>query len=272
MNILTNKIGIYYYFGYETEYKERFNLIKQAGFDCTALWGGDNLISEEPNLKNKIPEYARNAGLEIEYIHAPFSNACSIWEAGIEGENYMDMIFSNIDYCHTHNINNLVMHLSNKYMPEEPSKLGVDRFKKIIKQAEKKDVNIALENLRRYPLLDVIYEAISSPKLGFCYDSGHQRCFSSNIEFLEKYPDKLMVLHLNDNTGAGDKHDIPFDGRCNWKKIKKDLDKSNYNGPIMLEVTAKKSRRYSKLSPEKFLERAYNSAVRISSLNNNVFK
>ncbi len=66
-----NKTGIYYWFGYPIENKERFRLIKEVGFNNVLLWWGDE-FAEYDGDKNHLPEMARSFGLEVENVHAPF--------------------------------------------------------------------------------------------------------------------------------------------------------------------------------------------------------
>jgi sugar phosphate isomerase/epimerase len=74
------------------------------------------------------------------------------------------------------------------------------------------DEIIALENLRKPEYLDFLFDNIKSDKLKFCYDSGHNNCFTPEIDCLGKYGDKLIALHLHDNDGTCDQHLLPFNG------------------------------------------------------------
>lgn len=56
------KLGIFSWFSYSLDIEERLRMIKQAGFDATSLWWGDE-------NKHYQPEMARKLGLEIDNIH-----------------------------------------------------------------------------------------------------------------------------------------------------------------------------------------------------------
>jgi len=69
-----------------------------------------------------------------------------------------------------------------------------------------------------------IFEAISSPFLGFCLDIGHQGVFSKTGigGWLKDLGDRLGQIHLHDNNGVHDDHlaigegIIDFDGLFSW--------------------------------------------------------
>lgn len=85
--------------------------------------------------------------------------------------------------------------------------------------AEQKNVNIALENLRRPEYLQFVFENFQSGRLGFCYDSGHENCYAKGTGLLSLYGDKLMALNLHENDGTDDQHRIPGKGTINWDSI-----------------------------------------------------
>ena len=47
--------------------------------------------------------------------------------------------------------------------------------------------------------------------LGFCFDTGHANLVGLDMEdFLTTLGDRLKVLHIHDNDGSSDLHQIPF--------------------------------------------------------------
>jgi len=69
-------ITIYDWFGYELPIKERYRLIKEAGFDGVLLWWSNGFGRDYfgQNEYRNGPQIAREAGLFIENIHAPVQN------------------------------------------------------------------------------------------------------------------------------------------------------------------------------------------------------
>ena len=86
---------------------------------------------------------------------------------------------------------------------------------------------LAVENINyQKPFID-IFDNIDHLYLKFCYDSGHNNCFDPDFDYLEKYGDKLICLHLHDNNGIQDQHTLNKFGTIDWNKIAKKLAKLN---------------------------------------------
>jgi sugar phosphate isomerase/epimerase len=113
--------------------------------------------------------------------------------------------------------------------------------------------------------MDYIFQEFSSPKLVFCYDSGHNNCYTPQRDFLRQYGSKLFALHLHDNDGIEDLHMIPFDGNIAWDKVKEQVEGAGYSGPIVLEVEQGRHRKYKNMSAEEFLSRAFSSTAKLQN-------
>jgi sugar phosphate isomerase/epimerase len=250
------KTGIYSWFGYEIETQEKFNLIKDTGFDNVLLWWG-NEYAPNGEDKNQLPEMARKAGLEIENVHMPFEETNYIWTDSINAEAIVERNKNCILDCAKHNIPTAVMHLTNGDTPPPFWQIGLDRIKSIIDLAERKNVNIAIENLRNPQSLQLVFSNIKSNKLGFCYDSGHENCYTKGVDFLELYGDKLMALHLHDNDGSDDQHRIIGEGTINWNSVASKLKATNYKGAVTLEIVNDIANNNSTISAQEYLRAAY---------------
>ncbi len=69
---------MYAAFGFHVPFDQRMGLIADAGFDCTSLcWEHKNERARE--LKLAVPEIAREAGLEVESVHVPYSWCNDFW-------------------------------------------------------------------------------------------------------------------------------------------------------------------------------------------------
>lgn len=250
------KTGIHYYFGYPIKNRSRLELIKEAGFDTVLLWWGDEYKDYDVD-KSLIPDMARAEGLEVENIHAPFQGANLIWTDNIDSEDIVKRYTQCILDCSQHNIPTVVIHLTGGDNPPSPTQLGLDRIKYLVNLAEKKEVNVALENLRKPEYLQHVYANMQSSRLGFCYDSGHENCHSKGADFLSTYGSKLMALHLHDNDGTEDQHRIPGEGTIDWDNVIRKIKSLSYSGAITLEVTHELSKLYSGLSAQEFLMAAH---------------
>ncbi|MGE5604172.1 MAG: sugar phosphate isomerase/epimerase family protein [Bacteroidota bacterium] len=251
-----NQLTIFSWFGFSIPMEERFKLIKSAGFDGVLLWWSDEYAAVDGD-KRLHPEMARRHGLFIENIHTPiFRNNC-LWEDCLEGETVANILIDCINDCQKFNIPTAVIHLIHGNTPPSYNQIGLDRIKRLVEVAERKGVNLALENLRQPGVLDYLFSKIQSDRLGFCYDSGHENCYTKGTDFLSQYGSKLMALHLHDNDGSDDQHWIPGEGSIDWKALLKKLKATGYSGPIAFEVENESPRYSSNKNPELFLRRAF---------------
>ena len=59
--------------------------------------------------------------------------------------------------------------------------------------------------------IDRINQQYGAEVLGFCLDTGHANLVGLNFEdFIARLGKRLKVLHIHDNDGIGDLHQIPF--------------------------------------------------------------
>jgi len=168
------KTGICSYFGYGVSVKERARLISEAGFDYVILWWSDDGIHELP--KEKQPEVYLNRGLGIRYAHAPFNKINDIWDDGLAGQGLYEALSSCVADCGAFGIPVAVMHISEGDAPPPQNDLGYDRVRRLFEQGEKRGVCIAFENTRRLDYLRELFKRVSSERIKFCYDVGHEYC------------------------------------------------------------------------------------------------
>ena len=212
-------IGIYDCFGYGTGYnvsfEERYKLIRNAGFDCVMLWWSDKF--DRGVGYEKGVELARNAGLYIENIHAPVHEQKCLSQDDLEGESVFQSYLQCVKDCFDYNIPKMVIHLPEDKYPLND--LGKERLRVIVNEAEKNSIQIAFENLFNIQKLSLVLGMFHSKNVGFCYDSCHHINYASSLNLLEKYGNRLIALHLHDNGGIRNQHQLPFDGNIDWVTV-----------------------------------------------------
>ncbi len=251
-------ITIYDWFGYELSIKERYKLIKEAGFDGVLLWWSEGF---NRNDYRNGPQIAREAGLFIENIHTPLENQNSLWLDNLDGKALTDCYLQCVTDCAEFEIPTMVLHLPNEENPYNI--LGLDRIKRITEKAEQLGVNVALENLRHLVNLAYVLEQVDSLRIGFCYDCGHHYRYYPGDDLLSMYGSRLMALHLHDNNGSRAQHGLPFDGTIDWSTTMKKIDETDYSGATAIEAM---NWDYEDLPAEKFLQEAFERAKRLESL------
>jgi len=255
------KTSIYDWFGYNIPIKDRYKYIKEAGFDGVLLWWSSDFGRGE-DYKEGV-QLARDAGLIVENIHTPILQQDNFFLNNLDGESSFECYIQCIKDCAELEISTMVVHLpDNKYPLNE---IGMERVKRMIVQAEDSDVNIAMENLRNLQNVMAVLDNTFSPKLGFCYDCCHHANYSAEYDLLEKYGHRLMAVHLHDNGGKMNQHQLPFDGNINWETVMKKLAGTGYQGAIALEPM---NWGYEDIGIEEFLKRAHEKVVKLGELMN----
>lgn len=261
-------LGIFSFYCFDLPMKKRLELIAEAGFDATCLWFGD----EEPMIHagqvEIIPGLIRQYGLRCDNIHASFWHSNYLWSTAKEEQSVIyEELLSGLTFCSKHQIPNMVMHLSVGKTPPQPNQSGLGLISKLVKQAEKLDATIAMENVEDAGnhILDFVFSNIQSPKLGFCYDSSHDNIAKNyRGQALDKWGHLLATTHFSDNHGINDDHLLPEYGSIDWQKVMKQFPKRTYKGTIMLEVDGPEANKG--FTVEGFLKTAYQKAQMLAKL------
>ena len=253
----------------DTPWNEQLRLIADAGFDTTFFdWEPDVQTTERANA-------ARACGLSIDSLHAPFGGINAFWQDTDEGEAYYRLMLGVIDACADAEIEKLVMHTTVGNHPPETCELGFIRYRTMCDHAKEKGVHICFENLEPFPHLHEIMAAIDDPFHGFCWDCGHNLCYTPHIDMMALYADRLMCLHLHDNYGVtqpgnidfrDDQHMLPFDGVLDWDWVARKIAKSGYDGPLTFEYSSRTARRHADRPYREFLQTAMQRAIRLRDM------
>lgn len=254
--------------------QERLRLIRRAGFDGV-------FTSWEPGCLAEVFPMIRREGLYFQSVHAPFGEVHLLWEAGEPGEAYLKMLMDCVEECAGYRIPMAVIHAIIGFDRHDPSDVGIERFDRLCRLADSRGVLLGFENTEGEEYLARIFaELRQHPSCGFCWDTGHERCYNHSRDLVALYGDLLVGTHLNDNLGItgdettwlDDAHLLPFDGTADWQGIADRLSKIHYAGPLTFELTSvsKPGRtthdRYSILSPAEFIQLAYEKAAHFAAM------
>lgn len=248
--------------GKDISVKDRIKLIKQIGFDTVFF---DYLGDETANMV----DISRKNGLSVDSLHAPFDKINSFWKSGEETENCYSLMIRIIDCCSENEVSKLVMHTTVGNNPPSVNKDGLLRYQNMCDYAKDMGVRICFENLEPFPHFHSVMEYIKDYH-GFCWDCGHNLCYTPHVDMMKLYDDRLMCLHLHDNKGVtqpgnidyrDDLHMLPFDGVLDWIWVAEKIAKSKYSGPLTFEYSNRTVESNSHLTYEQFLQTAYERAV-----------
>ena len=245
------------WFGVPVPFQDRMPMIRDAGFDTTCIWWSEKEDLRE--LRHLAPGVARDAGLTVDNIHVPYDHCNDLWSADDAVRRAaVDLHLYWVHDCARHAVPTMVMHVTRGNGLAAPDRRGIDGIRRIVDTAAELGVTIALENTRSPVHLDALFRAIESPHLGFCYDCGHDWCYSPTpFTVLRDWSHRLVATHLSDNDGKRDQHRLPGEGGIDFDEMGRTFDWSTFDGVLMLEVVQE-----DKSEPtEAFLARAYESAT-----------
>lgn len=236
------------------------NLIAELGFGAVF---SDATFGKKPT---QIASLCNAHNLEYQFVHAPFKGTNNIWLDTLDGDEMLKKITDCLDDCGDAGVPIAVVHVSSGYTPPPISEIGKDRFKRMVEHAQKNKVKIAFENLREPNYLKWAMDTFDNSVAGFCWDIGHENCFTEGIEYMSVYGERLLCTHIHDNNKvrAQDLHLIPFDGKIDFEKMALQLKNSNYDGPLMLEVFSK-NKIYDGMCEQEFFAKAYKAIEKIQS-------
>ena len=272
------KIGISIENSYEMRpLEEVLSIIKQVGFDAVSPYW------ESRETLFAIAEIAKNVGLELQSLHAPFGKAAAMWSrdesvfAPVKQE-----LFESIDACEALGIPVMVVHawIGFDYQFDKAS-LCFANFDDMVAYAAAHNVKIAFENTEGIEYLEALMAHFEgNDTVGYCWDSGHEMCYNFSEDLLARWGDRLLMTHINDNLGISrfdgriywkdDLHLLPYDGIADWDANVARLQRAR-RLPILnfeLNIHSKSGRHdndvYAEMSLERYFTEAYKRACRIA--------
>lgn len=201
----------------------------------------------------------------------------------------VELIKNRVDLAHELGATEIVLHMQLPWKQiEESDDFKSKYYEQVFKSfdelegyCKEKNVKIAVENLLGTPVkyqkeqFDKLFEIYTKDFVGFCFDSGHGLIMNDGdpLELVERYKDRLIALHLNDNLGATseqlnndmttakqDLHLRPFEGLIDWKRLMKIISESSYEFPLTMELCCRGE------EEEYFLRKSFEAGKRLSEM------
>lgn len=226
-----------------------FGLLKSAGFQCcdfslndylknTALYQFevndffDQSVSELKDFFAPHKEAAAEAGIRIHQMHMPYPNY--IPNAKPELNDYLRNVVApkSMEICAFLECRYIVVHgfkLAHFLGSEEAEwERTRDFLEFLAPMARELGITVCIENIytsighhivegpccnarKAAARIDAMNEKYGAEVLGFCFDTGHANLVGLDFEdFLVTLGDRLKVLHIHDNDGVSDLHQMPF--------------------------------------------------------------
>ena len=264
---------------------EQMKLISEAGFDAFfTAWKGKESVTSYRAL-------AKEYGLMYHSVHGPNDDnvfLTHLWRGGDRARAVTDELMKIVEVCSDNEVGILVSHVHSGFEYELPTLDGagyaIECFGAIADRACELGVRLALENIESFELNEALMSALDGhPAVGFCWDSGHERCYYNGRDLTENFGDKIIAVHLHDNMGCGsadgqlasrdDMHMLPFDGIIDWSNVARRLDAHGFDGVMMLEAKRsvwysdrRENAMYMEMTAEEYVRGAYERVKRLASM------
>ena len=260
-----------------------FEMLRRNGFSCVdfSLNGylkntdiyQNRLNSFFSKSADELKEYfthhknaAKKIGICIHQMHMPYPNFVPTAVPEVNEFLLKEMAPKSMELCEFLECRYIVVHglKMMKYLGSE--ELEWEETKKflntILPIAKEKGIVVCIENLydsngshivegpccnakKAVERIDEINEEYGCEVLGFCFDTGHANLVGIDMEsFIVTLGNRLKVLHIHDNDGVSDLHQLPFvftktrenKPSTDWDGFVAGLRRINYQGTLNFET------------------------------------
>lgn len=263
--------------------EEGFALIKRVGFSC-ADFSLNEYLSNQEIYQSEINSFfdrsvaeleafftphkrgAEAAGIRINQMHMPYP--VYVPQGSREQNDYLwnEVAPKSLKLCAFFGCPYLVVHgfkLAYFLGSEEKEWERTEEFLDFLApMAKEMGITLCIENLydgvgghlvegpcchagKAAERIDRMNEKYQAEVLGFCFDTGHANLVGLDFErFITTLGSRLKVLHIHDNDGVSDLHQIPFaftrtrenQSATDWEGFVKGLKKIHYDGVLSFET------------------------------------
>lgn len=263
--------------------EEGFALLKRAGFSCadfslngyllnTDIYQStlnrffDASVSELERFFASHKQGAKAAGITIHQIHMPYPIYVPAGEKKVNAYLWNEVAPKSMAVCAFLECPFLVVHgfkLARFLGSEDREWEETEKFiDSIAPMAKEMGITICIENLydgigghllegpccdvaKAAERIDRINEKYRAEVLGFCFDTGHANLVGIDFErFIIGLGERLKVLHIHDNDGISDLHQIPFTfaktrenkSSTDWEGFIRGLKQIRFQGTLSFET------------------------------------
>lgn len=226
----------------------------------------DQTIEELKAYFSPHKQAAKEAGIRIHQMHMPYPiyNPLGKEEMNV----YMREVVAqkSLEICHFLECSYLVVHgfKAKQYVGSEAAEwqLTEQFLESLAPKAKELGITLCIENLYdnikghlvegpccnaelAAERIDRLNAKFQAEVFGFCFDTGHANIVGIDPEhFLTTLGHRLKVLHIHDNDGQLDLHQIPFtftksrtnNSSTDWEGFLQGLRNCNFNGVLSFET------------------------------------
>lgn len=260
-----------------------FGIMKEVGFSCSDFslnqyLSNTMLYEQEPNhffdqsiqeleyYFSRYKEGTRAVGIHINQMHMPYP--VYVPRGSRELNEYLQNVVArkSMEICAFFNCPHIVIHgfkLARYLGSEEAEWERTESFlNSLAPMAKEMNITMCIENLydgvgghlvegpcchakKAAERIDRMNDRYGAQVLGFCFDTGHANLVGIDFEdFIKTLDYRLKVLHIHDNDGIGDLHQMPFTftrsrentASTDWEGFIRGLRAIGYQGVLSFET------------------------------------
>lgn len=214
---------------------------------------------------DQIAAWLRDYGLKMLDLHAS-AGVEKRWGSHLEYERLagVDLVKNRIEMAARLGADVIVMHPGTPVAGHEETfwKQLCGSLDALEPCARDLNVRIALEN-GEWSIVQTLLDKYPRDYVGVCYDSGHGNIGFGSLAQLDQAKDRLICIHLHDNNGSGDQHNLVFSGTVDWAHLARILAGASYSKCVSMEVSMRNA---GVAEGKEFLERAFETGIRFSDM------
>ena len=262
---------------------EGFEMLRQAGFTCCDFSLNGYLKNTDiyrANMNNFFDQSveelelfftahkiaAKKNGIRINQMHMPYPIFIPNGKDKLNDYMWNEVAPKSMEICRFLECPNIVIHgfkLSRFWGTEEAEWQKTREFlDTILPMAKEYGITVCMENLyesvgghivegpgcdvrKNVERIDRINAEYGAEVLGFCFDTGHANLIGLDFgKFISTLGSRLKVLHIHDNDGVGDLHQIPYTftktrenkSSTDWEGFVRGLRAVDYEGVLSFET------------------------------------
>lgn len=263
--------------------EEGFAMLARAGFSC-ADFSLNGYLKNKDIYQSRLNRFfdqsaaelkafftlhkqgAQAAGIKINQMHMPYPIYVPNGEKEVNDYLWREVAPKSMEICSFLECPYIVIHgfkLAKFLGSEDREWAETEKFIDFIApMAKEKEITICIENLydgigghltegpccdvvKAVERIDRINEKYHAEVLGFCFDTGHANLVGIDFEsFIVALGSRLKVLHIHDNDGVSDLHQIPFTftktrenkSSTDWAGFVRGLKQIGFQGTLSFET------------------------------------
>ena len=193
-----------------------------------------------------LKDVAESQDLKL-FLHSPFADVNIASPNPILRKTILKLHRKSILHAHQLDCQVWVFHPGLKtgvsfFYPEKDWRLNLESVRSLLRFARKHDVEIAVENVPEpYPFLMKNVEDFSrfynelGEDVGMTLDVAHANLNNEIQDFIQRFSDKIVHVHVSDNDGTHDSHLGIGYGNIDWPSVAKMMKDAGYSRVVMLE-------------------------------------